>query len=174
MAVNINGRPVILLCRNDQSPAWMLFILAHELGHIILGHVDNNAILIDERISDIVQDDEERAANEFASELLNGSPNLRYQAGSRWLNAKKLASIAKTRGGKEHVDPGHIALNYGEQMDHMGVARAALKLLEMGQNAQEFVNNILNERLDWSAIPGDSAEFLSRVTKAEPNENITG
>ena len=33
-----NGRPVIILSKASQLWAWQLFILAHEVGHVALGH----------------------------------------------------------------------------------------------------------------------------------------
>src|SRR5205814_9436552 len=34
-----DGRPGIVLCKNYQSPSWMVFPLAHEIGHVGRGHV---------------------------------------------------------------------------------------------------------------------------------------
>ncbi|WP_337906885.1 ImmA/IrrE family metallo-endopeptidase [Iningainema tapete] len=69
MVAFVAQRPVIVISINRCSPARLLFILAHELGHIIKGHVNNYAI-VDEEIDPESIDVEEIEANEFASELL--------------------------------------------------------------------------------------------------------
>jgi Zn-dependent peptidase ImmA (M78 family) len=44
-----------------------LFILAHELAHIALGHSDDDGALIDENVKHNVQDEEETAAKRVRS-----------------------------------------------------------------------------------------------------------
>jgi len=73
LSVRVGGRPVIVLCKKDTYTAWMLFILAHELGHIALGHIEEDGVLVDESMKHNVQDQEEAAANAFAIELLTGN-----------------------------------------------------------------------------------------------------
>ena len=63
----LNGRPVILLAEGP-SPERRRFILAHELGHIILGHVGRVGLLNREPSPE--DDPLEQAANVFASRLL--------------------------------------------------------------------------------------------------------
>lgn len=62
-------RPVILLSHSRKHPAWLAFHLAHELGHLALGHVQEG-MLIDDEINQSSDDDEEIAANGFAVGLL--------------------------------------------------------------------------------------------------------
>ena len=66
-SVALNGRPVILLAEGP-SPERRRFILAHELGHIILGHVGRVGLLNREPSPE--DDPLEQAANVFASRLL--------------------------------------------------------------------------------------------------------
>ncbi|MGC4005756.1 MAG: hypothetical protein QM811_22605 [Pirellulales bacterium] len=39
MVVMTDSRPVIVISKNAKYSAWLLFVLAHEIGHIALGHV---------------------------------------------------------------------------------------------------------------------------------------
>lgn len=66
-SVALNGRPVILLAEGP-SPERRRFTLAHELGHIILGHVGRVGLLNREPSPE--DDPLEQAANVFASRLL--------------------------------------------------------------------------------------------------------
>ena len=97
LSARVKGRPVIVLCKNDNFSAWLLFILAHELGHIALGHVEDDGLLIDESIKNNVVDKEETEANAFAIELLNGSSEARFSTSGSWPNAHQLASSARDR-----------------------------------------------------------------------------
>src|SRR4051812_10148348 len=45
-----DGRPVVVLCREEKQPSWLLFILAHELGHLGYGHIPENGALLDEHV----------------------------------------------------------------------------------------------------------------------------
>ena len=161
-AARVHGRPVIVLCRHEKATAWLLFILAHELGHIALGHIAENGTLLDDCLNEADEDTEEQQANEFAVELLTGDPQQRYIASGRWPNAAELAERAQQMGRQNMVDPGHIALNYAKSMgpNFFAVGRAASKLIEPHANAVKLVRDKMAACLDWSRLPEDSSEFL--------------
>lgn len=170
MAARFQGRPVIVLCKKDKPTAWLLFILAHELGHLALGHVSEEGVLIDQDIDNNESDAEEQEANRFAVTLLTSKPDCRFVASGRWPNAEALAKDAHVIGAERHIDPGHVVLNYAHSMGptFWGVANGALKILEPRANAPALIRRHLARRLDWSALPKESAEFLARVVEAEP------
>ena len=67
-----DGQPVIYVAK-DHAPTRQNFTIAHELGHIALGHLDGrDGELIDDakRLRSAFWDREEREANAFAAELL--------------------------------------------------------------------------------------------------------
>ena len=61
-----NKRRAIVISKNIRYSAWLSFILAHEVGHIAEGHVIPGGALVDEEVDRTADDEEERAANEFA------------------------------------------------------------------------------------------------------------
>lgn len=63
------GRPVILFDER-KSPQRARFTIAHELGHIILGHVKPGKFTVANREPDPRDAPEEQAANQFAARLL--------------------------------------------------------------------------------------------------------
>ncbi|HLJ12533.1 MAG TPA: ImmA/IrrE family metallo-endopeptidase [Planctomycetaceae bacterium] len=166
-AAKVRGRAAIVLCRREKHTAWLLFILAHELGHIALGHIPEDGVLLDEHVEESGRDTEEQQANAFAIALLTGSPSKRFVAADRWPNAGELANEAIKIGRQQMVDPGHVALNYAHSMGKafFPVGNAALNLLEPNANAVGILRDKMAERMDWSRLPEDSSEFLARVTQ---------
>jgi hypothetical protein len=166
-AARINGRPVIVLCVRKKQPAWQSFILAHELGHIACGHIADDGTLLDDRVEEASQDEEEREANTFAGELLTGGPSRRFRAAGRWPNAVELAEDAARIGRQQMIDPGHLILNYAYSMgaDFYPVANAALTRLNPHADAIGEIRSVMADQLDWSRLPDDSSEFLMRVTR---------
>lgn len=171
-AARVNGRPVIIVCVRKKQPAWQLFILAHELGHIARGHIVGDGTLLDDRVDQESADAEEMEANTFALELLTGSPARRFRASGRWPNAGELAEEARQIGRLQMIDPGHVILNYAHTMgpDFFAVANAALARLQPHADAIKIIRAALADRLDWSRLPEDSSEFLMRVTRHEHAE----
>lgn len=50
VAIKVSERPVIALTKKHKHASGVLFGLAHELGHIACGHLENNSLLIDEKL----------------------------------------------------------------------------------------------------------------------------
>lgn len=166
-AARVHGRPVIVLCRHAKYSAWLLFILAHELGHLALGHVPEEGTLIDQGLDQDSIDVEEQQANTFANELLSGQAERRFVAAGRWPNAEGLAKWAQEFGRQSMIDPGYIVLNYAHSMgkSFFPVGQAALKLLAPHDDAVAKVRTQMAGKLDWYRLPEDSSEFLMRVTQ---------
>ena len=166
-AAIVKGRPVIVLCRKVPYSAWLLFILAHELGHIALKHISEEGTLLDDRMDESSEDQEEQQANAFALELLTGDCDRHYVARNRWPNAEELAKQARMIGRERKIDPGHIVLNYSKSRGNSfwGVGMAALKILDPQADAIGIVRKKMEEELDWSFLPEDSSEFLMKVTQ---------
>lgn len=175
LAARVRGRPVIVLCKKDNLSAWLLFILAHELGHIALGHLAGDGVLIDESMDRNIKDQEEIEANAFAVELLTGDAGCEFRTTGRWPNATRLAEAALEIGRQSHVDPGHIVLNYAHTMGSgfWPVANAALGLLEPKRDALKVVRRQMAGRLDWSSLPEASSEFLMRISQAEHASDLS-
>ena len=119
--------------------AWLLFILAHELGHIACGHV-KDGVLVDEGIADKeIQDTEETEANDFAVKLLFGK-----QPDYQWmqkLNTIELVRISRKYAKDVMVDPGVVVLNYAWNTKDWANAVGALKIIEPSANAPANINS---------------------------------
>lgn len=172
MAALIDGRPVIVLCKKNRQEAWLLFILAHELGHLVRAHVSQNGILIDENVANDSVDEQEQEANATAIEVLTGNSDCRFSTPGRWPNARQLAEMAQRHGRDHQIDPGHIILNYSDfkGKDFFRLGNAALQLLYPHADSISVVGEKMAENLDWSEIPEDSSEFLMRVAASKQQQ----
>lgn len=162
-----HGRPVIVIAKAAKYSSVLLFILAHELGHVLAGHVRENCTFVDSGVAGSAgdgNDAEEREADELAIGLLTGDPMTEYVAGDRWLNAETLAEAAEVRGREAQVDPGHVALNYAHTMDFHAVGFAALRILEPQPKGAKPILEALVRHFDWSALREDDADYLVELT----------
>lgn len=167
LAFEQGGRPVIVLTR-QRPHGYMLFDLAHELGHITLGHVTAESTIVDQKIDAEADDEDERAANRFALELLTGNPECNIVPVGRWLNGSELASAAIHFGENNQVDPLHIVLNYGKSKNLWGAANAAI--VEIAKNTlsdQETLQTSVMKLLDLEELTEDDYAFLQTHLKGK-------
>jgi hypothetical protein len=156
-------RPVIIVGLNDASPARLLFVIAHELGHLCKGHITDST-LVDSTIELLDIDDEEEAdANEFAVELLLGKPDMVYYT-PHHLSGEELADYAQRISQRDGVDAGVVAWNYGFYKKHWGAVRKALPLVEGKTSAQQQINAYLKQYLDWERLSEDNQDYLALMT----------
>lgn len=164
--------PVIVLCDNHVYHAWQLFHLAHEIGHLALGHVPPNTEWIDaeishssEKISGENYSEEENAATQFGVALITGEnePPLHSQPG---LFTEQIVAYARDRSAKLHIDQGFIALNHGWRNGREGASMSALRMIEPAPKAQQLMHHYLQENLDTDLISEDTITYLLRLGKA--------
>lgn len=166
LALMQNDRPVIVLTKNDDYGV-LVFHLAHELGHIILGHVKENGMVIDKKIVKDEEDDLEIQANAFALEILTGKANKKYTAGK--ISPKVLAESILNKAKEDSIDPLHIILNYGYSNNNFGFAKQVLQLLveklEITQTDQDVAQQFFTDNIDLDSINDD--EVIRRIIGAE-------
>ena len=161
------GRPVIVVSCQRKSPAWQLFILAHELGHIACGHLlPDSPHILDNKVDTDVREQQEKEANDFAVTLLTGHKHMAFRPQSSFLTAPELAEDAKELGTELKIDPGVIALNYSWNQNCFPVAMAALKLIERDTNAADVFRSKYDQ-LDLDALPQDSRRIYNCLTLTE-------
>ncbi len=171
MVAYFHDRPVILVSRNERSPAWILFIIAHELGHILQGHLSTNGLLVDQDIQLESDDAEENEANQAAAELLLGQSGISYDLWTKFLTGENLAAKAQQFAQKSQNDPGVIALNISwnraqrantkpEKSIAWATGNKALKILENDSNAPHQINRYLNQTIQWDSLRDESQDYL--------------
>ena len=173
MAVSVQGRPAIVLGFNSPQHARQLFVLAHELAHIVCGHVGENGVLIDEDIAEVTdalagsdatrKDAEEKEADSFALALLrNGHTNV-LKAIGRPDSAAVLASNAVIAGEQLGVDPGHLILSYARENDDWARANQALGYIADPRGAIEVLNQWFMQSTDLGALSDENREHVLAI-----------
>lgn len=125
LALKIQDRPVIVLTKG-RTHGYLVFDLAHELGHIVLGHLNQKKIIVDEKISanDIETELFEQQADEFALELLTGYKGIIYP--TKKYSPKGLFQLALRKSSEGKIDPLHFVLNYGHSSGQFSLANQVL------------------------------------------------
>jgi len=107
MVVSIGNRFAILLGKDANYPAPVAFTLAHELGHIVSGHLDGAPLLVDLQDPAFAKepDEQEKEADGFALELLTGRVDPQITTSLQTFNAPTLAEAVKLAASQYQVEP---------------------------------------------------------------------
>lgn len=173
MASQVDGRPVVVLGYQSSQDSRQLFVLAHELAHICLGHVTATGALIDEGLSavtdalegggDLPSDREERQADAFALTLLRNGRASRLGEGARFASAAELAVAALTEGGSRGIDVGHLILSYAKEHDDWLTANQAFAYLPGSTNALALVRERFIANADLDRLTEENRSYLLSV-----------
>lgn len=167
MAVRIRERGAILLGRESRYPAQVAFYLAHELGHLLLGHIEGGRAIVDLADSHpppSEDDPEERAADRFALQLLTGSPKPLVATESKRYNAPGLASAVLGAGPKLGIEPGTLALCFGYSTQKWALVNSAMRFIyRHSMPVWDVVNRAALQELKMDRIPEDARSYLTTV-----------
>jgi len=167
MAVRDGERFSILLAKDSQYPASVAFHLAHEIGHIALGHIESGSALVDmddpaERIDEA--DAEELAADRYALELLTGDAEFNIGKDGLGGSARQLANEVLRVGPANRIEPGTLALCYGHVTKEWATVQAAMPHIYSDPiPAWSVTNKIAKSQLDWNSISDENGSFLRAV-----------
>lgn len=171
MTVRVGDRYAILLGTRSAYPAQASFIVAHELGHIVAGHLGDSPALLDvEDPLDIVdRDAEEVEADEYALSLLTGFTDLRVLADVSNYTATQVARASMKEAPSAQIDPGTLALCLAYSTGNWKQSIGALKIIYGGQAGSDvgsYVNRVARTQLHLSAID-DRSRYLTRILELD-------
>ncbi|WP_448680032.1 ImmA/IrrE family metallo-endopeptidase [Pseudomonas nicosulfuronedens] len=172
MALSIEGRPVIVLGLHHDQHSRQLFVLAHELGHILCGHLEGDSVLIDEDLVEVTdslagsrtarKDAEEKEADAFALSLIrNGHSDAAVAI--RADSAVGLASAAAIKGQELGVDPGHLILSYARANDDWMRANMALGYGRSQTNALKVIKERFFANTDLQLLSDENREHALTI-----------
>ncbi|MEI6426868.1 MAG: ImmA/IrrE family metallo-endopeptidase [Pseudanabaena sp. ELA607] len=159
MVAVCDNRPTIIISSSRKSEAWLSFILAHELGHIASGHLQNG-VLVDDEFGGGEIDCEETEADNFATQLLFGESSLCWD---RELSFNELDTVALDLSHAYRVNSGFIVLNYAWHTKDWVTSMAVLKKLEPESNAPAKIHQYLNQYQHLQNLDTDSRNYLCRM-----------
>jgi hypothetical protein len=175
MTAAVGGRAAVLLARDSSYLAPMTFTLAHEIGHVMLGHLAGATAVVDLEdplVSPEPDDDEEAAADRFALELLTGQPEPVVLTNVARFSATQLANAVAEHGPRLGIEPGVLAMCAGHSTKKWEKVYGSLKIITPGQqDVSGWLNSIADRQLDWSAMPDDSQDYL-RVVLGLPRDDV--
>jgi len=167
MSVRLGDRYSVLLAKDSMYPPHIAFYLGHELGHIALGHIEENAAIVDmeaDELSTSDSDREEAEADQFALELLTGRTDPRVLPASGTYNAPGLADAALRASSRLRIEPGTVALCFGYSTRNWAVANSAMKFIyASGRPVWSEVNGVAEGQIDLEQIPSDARSYLRAV-----------
>jgi len=172
MTVRLGDRCSVLLGKDASYPPQIAFYLAHELGHIALGHIAAGDQIVDlDNTGDEPDtqegetDVEEREADAFALELLTGLPSPTIlPARSGWATARELARTALAVADERQIEAGTAALIYGHSTGDWQLANAALRYIyPEPTEVWNSINGYARHELAFDQLTADGAEFLDAV-----------
>ena len=166
MVVDVKHRHAVLLGRDASYPAPVAFTLAHELGHIMLGHLGDAPALIDledPALSTDV-DEQETEADRFALELLTGSAEPDIQTSIEHFNAPTLATSVLQAAEQYDIEPGTLALCVAHRKGLWAVAMSALGFIYSEKKpVWREVNAIANAQLAWDELGEEASHYMKNV-----------
>jgi len=172
MTVRSGDRYVILLGRTSRFPAQVTYVIAHELAHLLLGHVSESSALLE--MNDLLtgsgadQDREEQAADRFALALLTGTEEPDVQSNQERFSGAQLAEAAMRYGPELHIEPATLALCLGYTTKRWAQSVRALKLIPPGEmDVRSYINQIARAQLNWQSFSFESLEFVDRLLGEE-------
>lgn len=176
MCMQIEGRPVILIVRKESAAAKLTYLVAHELGHLLAGHLAKAAssaqdeVLVDDALpvgeDDAVSDREEKAADALALDLLGGKTlNAASEAIPTSLTAPLDIVVAALKAVKGRpLDAGQAILGWGRITTNWKAANGALRYLMTTDVAPVVINDIAAGRVELSSLSADNREHLAQIT----------
>ena len=171
-ALQVGDRPVIVLAKKKSSRAWLSFILAHEMGHIVRGHLQPGSSIVDislqetaEYSSESLDDREEAEADAFALEVLGGQyVEEQIATWSRDAEPVELAVNARAASQVHGIEAGNFILRHAFNTKRWPDAVSALRFLSEDLNPQDSLLSHLQRNLKLDLIAEDLQDLVSQVT----------
>lgn len=173
MAVRIDSRPAIVLGFQSNQNARQLFVLAHELAHICLGHVSQTGVLIDEGLHTITdaidgapmesQDNEEKQADQFALTFLRNGASATLRGGARFTSASELAGAAALEGAARGIDPGHLVMSYAKEHEDWRIGNLATSYFPDSNTANAVLRQSFRAQARLDRLTDENRDYLLEV-----------
>jgi hypothetical protein len=163
MVFNFENRPVIIVSSKRKHDAWLIFILVHEVAHILKKHLnDSGNVIFDSNFED-AENNEEKEANDFAVKFL--IENEENVPSTLDLDSSfKLVNQLRPIGNELKIDPGVITLMYAFRANNFVLGSQALNVLDPEPDASSKVKTKMIEFLDLDNLTEEELEYFENLT----------
>jgi hypothetical protein len=171
MCVRVGACPVVLVVRKEVAPARLAYLVAHEIGHLMSGHLkaDNNTVLVDDTLPvderGFAKDEDEKIADTYAMELLGGDA-LRaacIKVGQQNEEVKLAVAALKVSKGTG-LEAGQVILGWARLTEDWRLAGMAMRYLMTTQPAPIVVNDVAKGYIDSNTLSSDGLDHLIKLT----------
>ena len=169
----VEGRPVIVLKRSLDLAVFWLFDLAHEIGHLALGHVNGTGVVNVDPPGELENDRQEDKANAFARELLVPESEVRFAEIRRRchgdLDRQRHRFKGEMRDVAEEAGLNPALLGIVSAFALRDIARSqdrwgsATNIAKEQDPARPVVRSEFKRRIDLSALSQDDAALVEAV-----------
>lgn len=166
MVIKSADRFIIVVSKTRKHNAWLLFIILHELGHILKNHLSETGSVIYDLEIELETDTEEREANEAALIFLSNFPAPRFMQGT-FQSGFQLANAAMKKAKDFNLDPGVLALNYAYLNNKFPLAQQALKILDPEADAISLIKNKMKHYLALENLSEENYDFFVKVSSLQ-------
>lgn len=171
-ALQIGERPVIVIAKKKSSRAWLSFILAHEIGHVALGHLKPGSTIVDISLqegatyaADAQSDKQEADADAFALEAMGGEAvESEVRKWAAHMAPVELAVKARVAARVYGIEPGHFILRHAFMNRRWPEAVAGLRFLSEDFNPEAALLDEFERRLDMDAVSDDMQGLVTQIT----------
>jgi len=170
-ALQVGSRPAIVIAKKKSSRAWLSFILAHEIGHVVLNHLRSGSSIVDISLQETStysvessSDLQETEADAFALEVMGGSTVEREISTWSALAPVEIAVEARRSAVRHRIEAGHFILRYAFATKRWAEAVTALRFLSEDLDPESALGEQLSQRLDMKLLSDDLQDFIAQVT----------
>lgn len=172
MCVRASGRPVVMVVRKETALAKLAYLIAHETGHVMSGHLssDENSALVDDTLPVDSQqtffDQDENQADVYAMTLLGGSDLLassKKLAGPTY-SEMSLAAAALGEARSRKLDAGQVILGWARLTEDWKLANMALRFLKTTEIAPIIINDVAKRHMHSESLPDDGLDHILKLT----------
>lgn len=175
MVIKNGDNYCILLGHAQKSPGAQLFVLLHEFGHILSGHLDEKDIVVDVSMSELSgtlladSDAQEVEADAISLSLLRKGHDIQefFSIIPSRPSPARLAAIAMKFGKPLGISVSHLALSYGKETNDWVAAYSALKFIERKAEAQKLIKQEFTSFIKSMHVRPDDLSFLNVIQGIE-------
>jgi hypothetical protein len=168
MTARAGQRYALMLGREASYISAVAFTIAHEMGHIFLGHLEHSRSVVE--VEDPLtsgharNSPEELGADAFALSVLTGTAEPEVYADSERFTATQLADSCLRNGRELRIEPGVLALCLAHSTGKWEQAFGALKIMQGAPvDVGSEINRLARRELALEEAPSDAAHYIENV-----------